>query len=388
MPVISPHASIVRPGVFALLEAKIQARARAGAVTIPLHIGDTYLKPHASARIDAFNETASSYPYGPTAGLPALREALASARGFALDPEHEVHIAAGATHALFCAARALLGHGDEVLVLTPYWPLTPGVFHAAGAMPIEVALSTRLQCGETLNLEAELAAHLTERTKALYLATPNNPDGFVWQPADLAGLYAFAERHDLWIFSDEVYADYVYEGTHTSMLALDPARVRTLAFGSFSKSHALAGYRVGYSFGPREVVARARRVSTHSGFNVPVLLQEACTQALLNGHEWLTHAHGAYRGARHASRAALIAAGHRVLSGQGGTYHFVDLAPVLRGRPLNDFLEHALNAGVLVAPGSSSGAAYAEWVRICFTSVPEATLLDGVTLFVGAAAQF
>jgi aspartate/methionine/tyrosine aminotransferase len=390
VPQVSPTASLVRAGVFAQLEDKIRARQAAGAPLVPLHIGDTFLTPHASAHVDTLTRGAAEpYRYGPTGGLDVLRTALAtmlSSTANVIDPNTSVHIGFGATHALFSSARALLGHGDDVLLAAPYWPLTPGVFHACGAQVIDVDISTAILQGATLDLVAAFEQKRTPNTRAIYFASPNNPDGFVWSSSHLRALFNYAVEHDLWIFADEVYRDYVYEGVHTSMLQVDNSLERTLVFGSLSKSHALAGYRIGYAVANADVIARARRVSTHTGFNVPAVLQEAGARALTDGATWVANARATYASARTASRVAL--AEIPSVTGSGGTYHFLNLDKVLAGRSIHTFLDALLDRGVLLAPGGSSGERYATWARLCFTSVPEPTLLQGIAELVALARRF
>jgi aspartate/methionine/tyrosine aminotransferase len=192
---------------------------------------------------------------------------------------------------------------------------------------------------------------------------------------------AFAVEHDLWLFADEVYADIVYEGRYVPTATLPQAAPRTITVHSLSKSHALAGYRIGYVVAPAEVVAQARRVSTHTGFNVPVVLQKAAVAALNHGDAWALSARETYRAARKASADCLLAHGLPFVSGEGGTYHFVDCASLLGGGNLTALLTRALDAGVLLAPGDAFGASYDQWARICFSSAPIADVLDGIARF-------
>ncbi|MBV9948862.1 MAG: aminotransferase class I/II-fold pyridoxal phosphate-dependent enzyme, partial [Myxococcales bacterium] len=135
-PALSRTALSIRASVFAELAPRIEAHARRGGDLVALHIGDTHLPPPPTARFSAAGAGEGGldlYRYGSIAGVAALRDAFAahlSARGFgpaAIDPARQVLVACGATHALYCAARAALDPGDEVLVATPYWPLSIGV---------------------------------------------------------------------------------------------------------------------------------------------------------------------------------------------------------------------------------------------------------------------
>ena len=390
---LSDAARRIRPPVFAGLEERLERLAARGEELIPLHIGDTHLPPPERARrvlggLDP--EDATLHRYGPTVGLAPLREAIARVlgpRGIEVDPAGEVLVGNGGTHALFCAARVVLDPGDEVILAAPYWPLAPGIFTACGAIPVEAPLTQRLYEDPSLDPSEVLASVLGPRTKAVYFISPNNPDGKVLTTEQLERVAAFAREHDLWIFADEVYADVVFSNDRgraaPSIAAVVPSvRDRTIALHSLSKSHALAGLRVGFVTAPAAVIAAARRVSTHTAFNVSVAMQRAAVEALADV-EFPPAARDAYRAARDASAAALAGAPIRFHVAEGATYLFLDFAPAIaeRGgdRPLYAILERAVDRGVLLAPGDAFGSAYAEsFARLCFTSVPPARVVAGI----------
>jgi aspartate/methionine/tyrosine aminotransferase len=386
MATLSESAQRIPPGVFAQLQRRIDAHAARGGELVPLHIGDTCLAPPEGSRFARALEGASDealYRYGATAGLAALRDAVArrarEAWGLAdVDGAKHVHLGNGATHALFCAARAVLDPGDDVLVAAPYWPLSVGIFHACSARPVEVPFTSRLYDDPSLDAGSLFEAALTPRTKALYLISPNNPDGKVLTPAQLASVARVAVEHDLWVISDEVYADTVFDGAHVSIASLPGMRERTIVVQSFSKSHALAGARVGAVIAPEPVIAAARRVGVHSAFNVSVAMQRAALAALADDGAWLREARATYRAARDATVRALEGAPVRFAVAEGATYLFVDLAPVLGDRPASVALEAAIDRGVLLAPGEAFGRAYAKWARLCFTSAPLPRVLAGI----------
>jgi aspartate/methionine/tyrosine aminotransferase len=390
-PPLSSTAARIRPPVFAELQSRIDALAARGEQLVPLQIGDTWLAPPAAAsrvlaEIDASD--ASIYRYGPTAGLPALREAIASnvrRHGLEVDPVDEVLVGNGGTHALFCVARAVLDAGDEVLIATPYWPLAAGIFTACGAVPIEVPLTQRLYDDPSLDAGALFAAAITPRTKAIYVISPNNPDGKVLPRDQLERIAAVAREHDLWVFSDEVYAETVFEGAHVSIASLPDMRDRTIVLHSMSKSHALAGCRVGFAIGPGAVIASGRRVSTHSAFNVSIVMQRAALAALADP-SFARAARETYRAARDRAVKALAGAPVKAHRADGATYLFVDFAPAFDAmgperagaRPLFSLLERAVDRGVLLAPGDAFGAGYETCARLCTTAVPIDRVVVGI----------
>lgn len=394
MPSLSATAARIRPAVFADLQARIDRLAARGQDLVPLHIGDTHLAPPPGARaaVDGLRgDDSELFRYGATVALPELRAALVAlvrARGVAMpiDPASEVLVGNGGTHALFCAARAVLDDGDEVVLASPYWPLAPGVFTSAGAVPVEAPLTQLLYEDPSRDAGELLASRVGPRTKALYVISPNNPDGKVLSPAHLASIARLAVERDLWVFSDEVYADAVFEGRHTSIADLPGMRERTVVLHSLSKSHALAGCRIGFAVAPSAVVAAGRRVSTHSAFNVAVAMQRAALAAATDA-EFSAAARAAYRQARDVVADALRGAPVRFHLAEGATYLFVDFAPALdaapldaaaRDRPLLALLERAVDRGVLLAPGSAFGESYGTHARLCFTSAEPARVREGV----------
>src|SRR5260221_5875660 len=210
--IFSAPSRAMRAGVFADLEKAMAARRAAGGDLVPLHIGDTHRAPPEAARIERAIDGASPealYAYGATAGMPELRQALASyarkrARAHEGVTEAHVLVGVGATHALSCVARVVLDAGDDVLVATPYWPLTHGIVTQTGARVVEVPLTSALYANPSEDAGAILARAVTPATRALYVISPNNPDGKVLSRKHAEQLARFAIERDLWVFSDEV----------------------------------------------------------------------------------------------------------------------------------------------------------------------------------------
>lgn len=386
MPNLSRVEATLRSSVFSDLQQAIEARRARGGDFIPFHIGDTHLLPHEAARYEraCTGPESALYGYGATAGTAELRDAIAASlarSGRALEGalgDRHVLVGVGATHALSCAARVLLDPDDDALLAAPYWPLAHGVLHATGARAVEVPLTSRLYANPGLDAGDILREAATPRTRLLYVITPNNPDGKVLERAHLEQIARFAVERDLWVIADEVYADYTFNLPHTSIARLPGMAERTVTAYSFSKSHALAGARVGYVVAPERVVAATRKASTHSVFNVPVLMQRAALRALEEGGAWVEAARTEYQAARDAAAAALTGSSAHFWVAEGGTYLFLDFTDLLQGRPLRQLLEAAVDSGVLLAPGDAFGRDYETWARLCYTSVPLPTLREGL----------
>ncbi len=343
---------------------------------VPLHVGDTWMAPPASGRMEALreDELPGLHRYGPTAGLPALREALAARSGARWQvprPIDEVLVVAGATSGLACAVSAIVDPGDEVLIAAPFWPLIRGIVHAQRGVPVEVPFHGTVASAD--DAVAALEAARTERTVAAYLNTPSNPSARVVPASWLEAIAEWAARHDLWLLSDEVYSEFVYAGEHLSLATIAPER--TIVAQSFSKTWGVAGNRIGALLGPAPVLAEAHKVSVHSAYHAPTAAQHGALRLLTepDAAAWVDAARTAY-GAAGDDAAKVLG----LPAPEGSCFLFVDVAPVLGEGGILGFLEACLERGVLVAPGSSSGSAYATHVRICFTSAPPADVAQAV----------
>ena len=341
--------------------------------TYPFHVGDTWRDPVHGAHMQdlASEQIQGLHRYTSTDGAPALIEALrtrvASRTGLQLT-DRQIHVTAGATAGLGVVMASLLDPGDEVLILAPYWPLIEGIVRTYRGEPVPVPVEGATSPSDFRTL---LDAGVTERTVALYVSSPNNPTGRVLPSAVLQELSRWATEKDLWIVSDEVYEDYVYEGQHTPMLPLAPDR--TIAAHSFSKAFGMAGNRCGYLAGPKEVLDQVRKVGTHTYYSAPTSAQHAALRALEGQvDEWVDESRKLYR-----SIGSEVAQLLDVPAPHGGTFLFLDLRPITEpdSGPGSgtSFLEECAQRGILLAPGASFGP-YDGHVRLCFTAVaPDVT---------------
>ena len=374
LPGWSSSAQALRESIF----SRLQGRLAPGGV--PLHLGDTWLRPPAlTMRVDDPAVYRYGAPFGNAPLLTALSEKLRRDNQLTWAEPAALQITNGGTAALAVAARTVLDPDDEVLVPSPHWPLIRGIISNTGARAVDVPFSQALYAEPDRDPAELLLPHLTAKTAALYLTTPNNPDGKVLTRAQQARLCEFAAAHDLWVFSDEAYEHFAWTGEHHSFASLPGAAERTLTAFSFSKSYAMAGLRLGYLVGPPSVMAAARRIANHMVYNVPDLLQRAATTVLHAqvGPAWQTSARTAYREARQIASSLLPAPHHLP---DGATYLFADLSAwVEPSEPsLWPLVEELLDAGVSVSPGEQFGAAWSRHARICFTAVPPARLAEGM----------
>ena len=340
----------------------------------PLHVGDTWLEPAEGCRMQDLDveQNPGMHRYAPPQGIPSLLDAVVDrtrARTGAATERGNVLVAAGATGALGAVMGAILEPGDEVLVLAPYWPLITGIVRCFHGEPVEVPF---LGVADSPESSVEVVRrYLTSRTVALYLSTPNNPTGRVIPRSWVEALVEWAAGQDLWVASDEVYEDYVYQGEHAYARAVAPERV--FSAHSFSKAFGMAGNRCGYVVGPREVMGELRKVSTHAFYSTPTASQLAACRALDGrGDAWVARVREQYAslGRKAAARLALDPP-------EGSTFLFLDVAEKLDERGLMGFLEECVEHGLFVAPGPSFGP-YPTHVRVCFTSAEPEVVERGI----------
>jgi aminotransferase len=181
-------------------------------------------------------------------GLLELRQAiarkLAHYNGIQADPETDITVSAGATGAFHCACAALLDPGDEVILFEPYYQ-----YHISALLAVEaVPVITRMRAPEWTYPLSQLERVITPRTKAIIVNSPGNPSGKVFTREELDAVAGLARRHDLFVFTDEIYEYFLYNGrTHVSIATLPGMAERTITIGGYSKTFSVTGWRIGYS---------------------------------------------------------------------------------------------------------------------------------------------
>ncbi|MBN1640838.1 MAG: pyridoxal phosphate-dependent aminotransferase [Anaerolineae bacterium] len=220
--------------------------------------------------------------YTPAAGTPELRAAWADKigreRGVRYSPEQLI-VTAGGKQGVYNAIYALAGPGDEVIVPAPYWVSYTEQVRAVGATPVIVETAS----ADRFVLRAEdLRAAITDRTRLLILNSPSNPTGTVYSRDELAALAEVLVEHGVPVLSDEVYDVLVYDTTFTSIASLGPEIYDlTIISGAVSKAYAMTGWRIGFAAGPRDVIAAAGRLQSHSTSGANSIAQKAALAAIL-----------------------------------------------------------------------------------------------------------
>ena len=368
-PNISEHAHSVSARVYSNLEQRARAKNEQ---IYRLHVGDTYRDPVAAARAE--HQLSAEHPglhkYAPVHGEPSLIDAFIAyvegRHGETLNPDL-VQVMSGATAGLSIVCQVLLEPGDEVLLPSPFWPLSRGIIATKGAVPVQVPFYTRLD-EPGFDAEAVLESAVTDRTVALYINTPNNPSGRVLPDATIDAMMRVAKRHNLWVLCDEAYEEIYFDREPPDAVwKRADTRDRAIAFHTLSKTYGFAGARVGFTHGPECVMTAIRGMQTFHTYCAPRPMQFGAIGALQQGGAWVEESRSLYRDAGYEAADAL-----GVPRPEGGTFLFIDVSAQLGpgDEDCTAFLERCADAGVLLTPGRSCGADYAKWVRLCFTSVP------------------
>lgn len=375
-PRVSSPVSEIKGSVYSKLLHRLYAHR--GEI-YPFHVGDTWRDPPEGCAMEDLH--AADHPhlnrYTPPQGLPALVEALVervrARTGLAIE-RSRLFVTGGATAGLSNAVGAVAEPGDELLLLAPHWPLMDGICRTYGAVPVDVPFFGVADSPESAVESVE--ARKTPRTVGLYVNTPSNPTGRVIPRAWLEALAEWARREDLWLFFDEVYEDYQYEGTHTPGLSLAPER--SFAAYSLSKGFGMAGYRCGWLVGPTGPMEGALKLHTHNVYSAPTASQVAALRVLSGaGEAWLSESRALYAatGRRAAARLA-------VAPPQGSTFLFLDVAKSLPdpgSGGLEAFLEGCADEGLYAAPGPSFGP-YPTHIRVCYTAAPPDVVMRGIEI--------
>ena len=314
--------------------------------------------------------------YGPGNGIPALREAIAArvARVNDFTPDAgQVIASAGGTGALMASLLCLCAPGDEVLVPDPAWAGYDAMLATAGARRVYYPL--RAEHGWLPDLDA-LAAVITPRTRVLLLNTPSNPTGAVFPRETLARLCELAERHDLWILSDECYDEIVFAGEHISPAAL-AATGRVITVGTCSKSYAMTGWRVGWAVAPPRIAPSLALVVAAQINNLPLFAQRAAAAALTGPQACVQEMVAAYRRRRDLAVGVLRARGLADFEPEGAFYLLVPVAwaaGIATGADFDGvaFAEQLIaERRIAVAPGIAFGPGAARYARVSLASGDE-----------------
>jgi aminotransferase len=298
------------------------------------------------------------HQYPVTWGSPRFRAAIAAKyQRFGwpeVDPEREIVVTCGSTEAMAAAFLALVNPGDEVLIPEPFYENYGPDAYLTGAVPRVVPLRAP---GWGLDVE-RLAAATGPRTRAVVLTTPHNPTGRVFELEELQAVADLAERHDLLVFTDEIYEHIRYDGrAHHAPALLPGMRDRTVTISALSKTYSVTGWRVGWAIGPPDLINAMRTVHDFLTVAAPAPLQEAGVTAMSLPPAYYEELARDYAERRAAFLGGMKGSGFDVGVPEGAYYSLAGIGPLRERLGLDDdsafCRELVLRAGVAAVPGSS-----------------------------------
>ncbi|RDE13877.1 MAG: aspartate aminotransferase [Candidatus Thorarchaeota archaeon] len=367
-------ASLKVSGIRKLFEA-----APPGAINLGL--GEPDIQPPVEM-IDALKSALDKgfNKYGPSAGIMELRLAIAdNLRRYRKDVSFEnVIVTAGATEGMRIACETIIGEGDEALVPNPGFIIYGPDVRLAGGRPVEYSL--RLENGYLPDPE-QIRSLVTPRTKAIVMNSPSNPTGSVFPRDTMKAICEIADDKSLYILSDEVYNDYVYEGEHWS-----PARFHddTIVVNSFSKSLAATGWRIGYVATSKEIVKQLAKVQYYTLACPPTATQYAVLEGMKVQERFMRDVLTEFRMRREIAMKRLSEiSSFRTAPVSGAFYLFPEYDHRM---PSEDFAQRILERGVICAPGSAFGSLGEGHLRFSYANSRE-NISRGLDIVKDVAAE-
>ncbi len=310
--------------------------------------------------------------YTSNAGILELRELIAQhlerLYGVTYDPLKEILVTVGVSEALQVVCLATLNPGDEVIIPEPcFVAYAPSVIFA-GATPVVVPTYMEQEFAPTI---AALEAAITPRTRAILLGYPNNPTGAVLTRELSLEIAALVRKHDLLVYSDEIYDRLVYGVEHVCFATLPGMRDRTVTLGGFSKAYAMTGWRVGYLCANVEINAACTRIHQYLIMSAPTAGQIAAIEALKNSEDSVKAMVAEYNQRRKYMVSAFNEIGLTCFEPKGAFYSFPSIKSV--GMDEEEFCEKLLvEEHVAVVPGSAFGPSGKGYIRACYaTAMPQ-----------------
>ncbi|WP_100813610.1 pyridoxal phosphate-dependent aminotransferase [Microbacterium lacus] len=385
---LSRKLSAIAESATLKVDAKAKALKAAGRPVISYAAGEPdFATPEfiVDAAAQAVRDPAN-YRYTPAAGLPVLREAIAAKTmrdsGLEVNPA-QIVVTNGGKQAVYQAFQTVVNPGDEVLLPAPFWTTYPEAIALADGVPVEVFAGADQDYKVTVE---QLDAARTERTTVLVFVSPSNPTGSVYTPEETRAIGEWALEHGIWVITDEIYQNLVYEGARAVSIveAVPGLADRTILVNGVAKTYAMTGWRVGWMVGPRDAISLASNLQSHLSSNVNNIAQRAALAAL-SGPQ---HEAEKFRLAFDRRRRLIVDElskidGVVVPVPLGAFYVYPDVTGLLgrewRGRTLNTSLELAdfilEEAEVAVVPGEAFGPS--GYLRLSY-ALGDDQLLEGI----------
>ena len=321
--------------------------------------------------------------YTSNAGLKELKieisKYLDRRFGLSYDYNKEMLVTVGGSEAIDIAMRAMLDPQDEVLIPQPSYVSYVPCRVLANGTPVPIELKAENEFRLTAE---ELEAAITPKTKLLVMPFPNNPTGAVMEKKDLEAVAEVVKKHDLFVLSDEIYAELTYLDNHVSIASIPGMRERTIVINGFSKSHAMTGWRLGYACGPEVIIKQMLKIHQFAIMCAPTTSQYAAVEALRNGDEDVAMMREEYNGRRRYVLERFKEMGLSCFEPFGAFYAFPCIKDL--GMTSDEFATKLLQTKkVAVVPGTAFGACGEGFLRISY-----AYSLDDLRIALDRVAEF
>ncbi len=304
--------------------------------------------------------------YTSNAGLMELRQEISKylERRFdvSYDPKTELLITVGGSEAIDLALRAMINEGDEVLIPQPSYVSYLPCCELADGVPVFINLREE----DEFRLTAQqLRDAITPKTKILVLPFPNNPTGAIMERKDLEAIAEVIIEKDIFVISDEIYAELSYNGDHVSIASLPGMRERTILINGFSKSYAMTGWRLGYAAGPALIMEQMTKIHQFAIMCAPTTSQYAAVEALRNGDEDVARMCASYNQRRRYVMSRLHDMGIQCFEPYGAFYAFPSIARF--GLTSDEFASRFLQEEkVAIVPGTAFGDCGEGFLRLSY----------------------
>ena len=304
--------------------------------------------------------------YKANRGLKELRCEIAAYMkrrfGLSYDPVTDVLVSVGGSEAIDAAMRALVCPGDEVILPQPSFVCYEPIIRMVGGTPVMIETKEKNEFRLTAE---ELEAAITEKTRLLIMPYPCNPTGAVMERKDLEPIARIVRERDLFVLSDEIYAELTYGVDHTSIAALDGMQERCVVVNGFSKTYSMTGWRLGYACGPAAVLSQMTKIHQFAIMSAPTTAQYAAIEALRHGDADIRKMLSQYDARRRILVDGFRRIGMDCFEPKGAFYAF----PSIRcsGMSSEEFCEKLLySQHVAIIPGTAFGACGEGFVRASY----------------------
>ncbi len=321
--------------------------------------------------------------YTSNAGLKELRQEICSymkrKNNIEYDWAKETLITVGGSEAIDMGLRAMINPGEEVLIPQPSYVSYEPCAILAGAKPVIINLKAENEFRLT---PQELEEAVTDKTKVLILPYPNNPTGAIMERADLEAIAEVIKKHDIFVMSDEIYAELSYKEKHVSIASLPGMKERTILINGFSKAYAMTGWRLGYACGPADIIQQMTKIHQFAIMCAPTTSQYAAVEALKNGDADIENMRVAYNQRRRYLMNAFREMGLECFEPYGAFYVF----PCIKefGMTSEEFATRFLEEEkVAVVPGTAFGDCGEGFLRISY-----AYSLENLKVAIGRLERF